>query len=130
MLQKFTVYRWHAGCDLLRMAFMKMQLEWICTAVDSILAIHGLTAKVAGGRIARDELLLSLSDTIFIDTCVQYHIQQALKARRVAATVGGVFINEGINPMVIEGEYELLKPVQGETIDLIDLIAEYQSTCL
>ena len=55
---------------------MEAYLEKICYMVDGVLAHHGLSAKIAGGYVAGDGLLLSLSDTTFVNTGVRLDIQK------------------------------------------------------
>lgn len=46
---------------------MRHHLEAICLQVNAVLFLHGLLVKVAGGYLADNGLLLSLSDTVFVD---------------------------------------------------------------
>ena len=113
---------------------MEAYLEKICYLVDGVLAHHGLAAKIAGGYVAGDGLLLSLSDTTFVNTGVRYDIQKALEASQVLATVGVVMVHNYLRryepgsfaAQVIEGEFEMSPAKPVETVDVLDLIAAYQ----
>lgn len=113
---------------------MEAYLEKICYLVDGVLAQHGLSAKIAGGYVAGDGLLLSLSDTTFVNTGVRHDIQEALEASQVLATVGVVLVHNYLRQyepgsfaaQVIEGEFEVSPAKPVETVDVLDLIAEHQ----
>ena len=113
---------------------MEAYLEKICYLVDGVLANHGLSAKIAGGYVAGDGLLLSLSDTTFVNTGVRLDIQKALEASQVKATVGVVLVQNYLRQFeagsfasqVIEGEFEMSPATPVETMDVLDLIADYQ----
>jgi hypothetical protein len=113
---------------------MKSHLEHICHRVDDVLAKHGIPAKVAGGYIANTGLLLSLSDTTFINTAVRWDIKQALKANQVLATVGVVMVSNvalvpddsQLEPDVIEGEFEVSIAPPVTTVDILDLIVAHE----
>ena len=113
---------------------MEAYLEKICYLVDAVLAHHGHSAKIAGGYVAGDGLLLSLSDTTFVNTKVRLDIQKALKASQVLATVGVVLVHNYVrqyepgsfSSQVIEGEFEVSPAKPVETMDLLDLIADHQ----
>lgn len=111
---------------------MEKKLEQMCLLIDGVLARHGLSAKVAGGYLARSGLLLSLTDTTFVDTNVRYDIKRALNAKHVAATVGVVLISNWSPPEdgVIEGQYQEIEPASEgniETIDVMELIARHEA---
>ena len=110
-----------------------MRLEQMCNMVDAILAGHGLAAQVAGGYLTGDGLLLSLTDTTFLNTQIQHELRSALHVDKVLATVGVVLVNGWLQrpsaDNVIEGEYVEVKQeslTDVETVDLLDLIAEHQ----
>lgn len=113
---------------------MESYLERICYLVDGVLAQHGLSAKIAGGYVAGNGLLLSLSDRTFVNTGVRHDIQKALDANQVLATVGVVMINNYLRQFepgsfasqIIEGEFEVNPAQPVETVDVMDLIAIYQ----
>ena len=102
---------------------MEARLEEICFAVDGVLEQQGLSAKVAGGYVAGNGLLLSLSDTTFCKDAVRIAVAEQLSAQQVMATVG-VLLVHGIdfnaNADVVEGEYVVVP----ETVDMMELIAE------
>ncbi|MBE2200091.1 MAG: hypothetical protein IAE79_15860 [Anaerolinea sp.] len=113
---------------------MKTHLERMCMIVDEVLAGHGLSAQVAGGYVARNGILFSLTDTTFVNTQVRLALKDALQAPRVLATVGVVLVNdwrqrqEGQGP-VLEGMYEVMEPSSAadvETVDVLDLILAYE----
>lgn len=114
---------------------MESHLEKICYLVDGVLAQHGLSTKIAGGYIAGNGLLLSLTDTTFVNTGVRHDIQAALEASQVLATVGVVLINnyschfepDSFAAQVIEGEFEVGISQPVETVDVLALIAEHQN---
>jgi hypothetical protein len=114
---------------------MESYLERICYLVEGVLAQHGLSAKIAGGYVAGNGLLLSLSDTTFVNTGVRHDIQKALNANQVLATVGVVLINNCLHQFepdsfaaqVIEGEFEVRAARPVETVDVLALIAAHQS---
>jgi hypothetical protein len=118
---------------------VKAQLEQMCTAVDTVLSRHGHSAKVAGGYVAGNGLLFSLSDTTFVNTGVRHDLRQALQAKAVLATVGVVLVNGWLRERgetadipetdIIEGEYEEIRPTARPSVataDIMELIAEYQ----
>ena len=113
---------------------MEAYLEKICYLVDGVLAEHGLTAKIAGGYVAGDGLLLSLSDTTFVNTQVRLDIQKALEASKVLATVGVVLVHDYVRQFepgsfasqVLEGEFEVSPAPPVETVDLLELITSHQ----
>jgi hypothetical protein len=113
---------------------MESYLERICYLVDGVLAQHGIAAKIAGGYVAGDNLLLSLSDTTFVNTGVRHDIQKALEASKVLATVGVVLVNnyschvepDSFAAQVIEGEFEVRPAKPVETMDVLSLIADHQ----
>ena len=113
---------------------MESYLERICYLVDGVLAQHGLSAKIAGGYVAGNGLLLSLSDSTFVHTGVRHDIQKALDANQVLATVGVVMINNYLRQFepgsfasqIIEGEFEVSPAQPVETVDVMDLIAIHQ----
>jgi hypothetical protein len=72
---------------------MESYLERICYLVDGVLAQHGISAKIAGGYVAGDNLLLSLSDTTFVNNGVCHEIQKVLDANRVLSTVGVILVH-------------------------------------
>ena len=114
---------------------MESYLERICYLVDGVLAQHGLSAKIAGGYVAGNGLLLSLSDTTFVNTGVRHDIRKALDANQVLATVGVVMINNYLRQFepgsfaaqVIEGEFEVSPGKPVETVDVLDLITVHQN---
>jgi hypothetical protein len=117
---------------------MESYLEKICYLVDSVLAQHGLSAKIAGGYVAGNGLLLSLSDSSFVNTGVRHDIQKALAASQVLSTVGVVLIHD-YSPYfepgtfaseIIEGEFEVRTAQPVETIDVLALIADHQDQAL
>jgi len=117
-----------------RQNHMESYLERICYLVDGVLAQHGLSAKIAGGYVAGNGLLLSLSDTTFVNTGVRHDIQKALDASQVLATVGVVLINnylhqfepDSFTSQVIEGEFKVSPSRPVETMDVLALIAAHQ----
>lgn len=114
---------------------MEAYLEKICYVVDGVLANHGLSAKIAGGYVAGEGLLLSLSDTTFVNTGVRLDIQKALAASQVVATVGVVMVHDYVREFepgsfgaqVIEGEFEVSPGKPVETVDVLDLITAHQT---
>jgi len=114
--------------------YMESYLERICYLVDGVLAQHGLSATIAGGYVAGNGLLLSLSDTTFVNTGVRHDIQKALDASQVLATIGVVLINNYLHQFepdtftsqIIEGEFKVSLSPPVETIDILTLIAAYQ----
>jgi hypothetical protein len=113
---------------------METYLEKICYLVDSVLAQHGLSAKIAGGYVAGEGLLLSLSDTTFVNTQVRLDIQKTLEASQVLATVGVVLVHNYLRrfepgsfaSQVIEGEFEVSPAQPVGTVDVLELIADHQ----
>ena len=117
---------------------MEAYLEKICYIVDGVLAHHGLSAKIAGGYVAGDGLLLSLSDTTFVNTHVRLDIQKTLEAGQVLATVGVVLVHNYLRQFepgsfasqVIEGEFEISPAKPVETVDVLELITDHQKQSL
>ena len=116
---------------------MKTQLEMACNKIDSVLQQHGHDAKVAGGYVAGNGILFSLTDTTFADTQTRMDVQSALRVAQVFATVGVILVNgygrqpqiDDGNDMVIEGEIVPFLPPPPlpilpipETVSLCDLI--------
>jgi len=103
---------------------MRRQLENTCDQVDAILARHGLSTKVAGGFLSNGGMLLSLNDATFINTAVRRDIKTMLKVL-VEATVGVILLSsQKQDDNIIEGE--CWPAVKVETVDMVDLISDYE----
>lgn len=95
---------------------LKERLDRVCRVVDRALEQHGEAARVAGGYYAGDGVLLSLDDTLFADEALVGHVQRALGAREVAATVGVLLVNGW-------REETLALPPEPETVETMDVLA-------
>jgi len=102
-------------------------LEGLCQVVDDILFFNRAADRVAGGYLAGNNVLLSLTGTLFISSQIIEQIGRALDCG-VKATVGVILLN---NPP-IEVDYEVIalpEPAiprpQSETMDILELIDSY-----
>ena len=115
---------------------MKTNLERMCNIIDNVLAGHGLSAQVAGGYVAGNGILFSLTDTTFLNTQLRLELKEALQVPKVLATVGVVLVNdwrqrEGEAGTVLEGSYEVVESppliADVETVDVLDLIEAHEA---
>ena len=67
-------------------------LERLCYFVDGVLIQHNLTARVCGGYVAGNSLLLTFPDATMLKTAVCEDIRQALGAKQVQAAPGALLI--------------------------------------
>ncbi|MCA9935830.1 MAG: hypothetical protein H6662_19140 [Ardenticatenaceae bacterium] len=115
---------------------MKTQLELMCNTIDQVLAVHGLAAKVAGGYVAGNGVLFSLTDTTFVDTQVRLDLKEALRVGKVFATVGVVLVNgirrpdfgaDIIEGELVEGVVPVIPADEVETVDLLTLMDAHEA---
>ncbi len=117
---------------------MKTHLERMCNTIDEVLNGHGFCARVAGGYVAGNGILFSLTDTEFLNTQVRFDLKEALRVSRVMATVGVVLVNDRkLRRRPVErviDEAQALLPAgppepakSAETVDLLDLIAAHEA---
>ena len=111
---------------------MKTQLELMCNTIDQVLAVHGLAAKVAGGYVAGNGVLFSLTDTTFVDTHVRLDLKEALRVSKVFATVGVVLVNglrhpdkevDVIEGELVEGPQSAAPRIAASDVKMVDLLA-------
>lgn len=96
------------------------QLEQTCSQIDAILALHGLSTKVAGGYVASNGVLLSLSTLLLADAIILADIRHKLNVPDVVATVGVLLLDGRTREDdIIEGEW------WGE-VDIMDLIDQHE----
>jgi hypothetical protein len=102
---------------------MEHCLETLSHKVDGLLIQHGYGDRVAGGYVARNDVLLSLTGTAFVDADTIYNMELALECQ-IKATVGVLLLN---NPPLDHVEYEVLAlpaPEPVPTMDIMELIGE------
>lgn len=112
---------------------LKAQLENMCFVIDDVLAGNGLTARVAGGYVAGNGVLFSLTETTFVDTHVRLELEEALQVSKVLATVGVVLVNgwlqrqERAERAMAAEAAEALPAPQVDTLDVLDLIRLHEA---
>jgi hypothetical protein len=96
-------------------------LEILCNGIQGILNKFGYKSSiVAGGYVAGANVLLTLSDTLFVNAFMIDEIRRVYECK-VYATAGAIMLN---NPVI---EYPLaLLPQQCQEIDIMQLIADVE----
>ena len=97
------------------------RLEAVCHVVDAVLAAHGVAGRVAGGYVAGDGLLFSLTDGTFVDDQVRWQLQAHLGVSAVAATVGVILVHGWLSAAVAR---PAMLPA---TVGVLELIEMHQA---
>lgn len=117
---------------------MKTQLENLCSTIDMFMAGQGFATRVAGGYVAGDGLLLSLTDLTFLNTQARLKLKETLHVKEVLSTVGVVLVNGWLGSLrpflpaddVLEGEFTAVPFTSAEaveTVDLFELMAVHEA---
>jgi hypothetical protein len=102
---------------------MEHCLETLSHTVDGLLIQHGYGDRVAGGYVAGNNILLSLTGLLFVDPMPLQRMATALECN-IKAAPGVLMLN---NPPLDYVEYEVLAlpaPEPVPTIDIMELIGE------
>ena len=100
----------------------ELALEILCNGIQAILAKFGYkNSIVAGGYVAGGNVLLTLSDTLFVNAFMIDEMRKVYQCK-VYATAGAIMLQ---NPLI---DYPLaLLPQPDQEIDIMQLMALHQS---
>jgi hypothetical protein len=100
-------------------------LEILCNGIQGILNKFGYKSSiVAGGYVAGESVLLTLSDTLFVNAIMIDEMRKVYGCK-IYATAGAIMLN---NPVI---EYPVaLLPKQCREIDIMQLIADVESRAI
>ncbi|MCA9935980.1 MAG: hypothetical protein H6662_15680 [Ardenticatenaceae bacterium] len=108
---------------------MKEQIEGMSAAIDAVLKAYKITDKVAGGYVAGNGILFSLTGTAYIND-IDETIAQVLQhifLRPIKATVGVIMVGGPLfaRPRMdfVEGE---IVPAELETVSILTLMAQHR----
>lgn len=88
---------------------LKAQLELLCNIIDDVLSAAGLAARVAGGYVAGNGILFSLTDNTFVDSPLRQQLQERLGVTAVVATVGVILVRDWMRGVAPSNTIDVLQ---------------------